>query len=240
MEAAGNRGRVLTPGCDGMKAMRTASMLMMGRSREQVAQPRRNAKRPAARGSGRKKARLELMPSANCGKSASMNRVIPFFIRKAWRVCIGLGSRHRSARSTPLLSAKGQGPRADNRSCDVVHRDRQRLRRRVPGTPARSRSLEDKPPAPAACPCRAILTGTLAGLAPATSVCVLVAALGDKGANRLARIGLPALRCVLGVLPFYVALQIPMPVLKVLGSACCDYHRTHRSLAWLRCCSGTT
>jgi hypothetical protein len=140
MEAAGNRGRVLTPGCDGMKAMRTASMLMMGRSRERVAQPRRNVKRPAARGSGRKKARLELMPSANCGKSASMNRVIPFFIRKAWRVCIGPGSRHRSARSTPLLSAKGQGPRADNRSCDVVHRDRQRLRRRVPGTPARSRS----------------------------------------------------------------------------------------------------
>jgi hypothetical protein len=121
MEAAGNRGRVLTPGCDGMKAMRTASMLMMGRSRERVAQPRRNVKRPAARGSGRKKARLELMPSANCGKSASMNRVIPFFIRKAWRVCIGLGSRHRSARSTPLLSAKGQGPTIDHATlCTVI------------------------------------------------------------------------------------------------------------------------
>jgi hypothetical protein len=62
-----------------------------------------------------------------------------------------------------------------------------------------------------------IIFGSLGGLAPATFMCVFVAALGDKQATWVGSIGLSALICVFGVLLFHFVLQIPMPVLKFLG-----------------------
>jgi len=62
-----------------------------------------------------------------------------------------------------------------------------------------------------------IVFGSLGGLAPATFMCVFVAALGDKKATWIGSFGLSALICVFGVLLFHFVLQIPMPVLKFMG-----------------------
>jgi len=62
-----------------------------------------------------------------------------------------------------------------------------------------------------------IVFGSLGGLAPATFMCVFVAALGDKKATWLGCFVLSAIICVFGVLLFHFVLQIPMPVLKFMG-----------------------
>ena len=62
-----------------------------------------------------------------------------------------------------------------------------------------------------------IVFGTLGGLAPATFMCVFVAALGDKGATWLGSIILSSLITFFGVMLFHFVLQIPMPVLKFMG-----------------------
>ncbi len=62
-----------------------------------------------------------------------------------------------------------------------------------------------------------IIFGSIGGLAPATFMCVFVAALGDKKATWAGTIGLSLLICVFGVLLFHFVLQIPMPVLKFMG-----------------------
>ncbi len=62
-----------------------------------------------------------------------------------------------------------------------------------------------------------IVFGTLGGLAPATFMCVFVAALGDKQATWVGSLGLSALITFFGVLLFHFVLQIPMPVLKFMG-----------------------
>jgi PiT family inorganic phosphate transporter len=58
--------------------------------------------------------------------------------------------------------------------------------------------------------------GAPSGVAPATFMCVFVAA-RDKGATWLGSVGVSALLCVFGVLLFRSVLQTPMPVLKFLG-----------------------
>jgi len=62
-----------------------------------------------------------------------------------------------------------------------------------------------------------IVFGTLGGLAPATFMCVFVAALGDKQATWFGSFVLSALITAFGVLLFHFVLQIPMPVLKFMG-----------------------
>ena len=62
-----------------------------------------------------------------------------------------------------------------------------------------------------------IVFGTLGGLAPATFMCVFVAALGDKDATWLGSFVLSALISFFGVMLFHFVLQIPMPVLKFMG-----------------------
>jgi hypothetical protein len=62
-----------------------------------------------------------------------------------------------------------------------------------------------------------IIFGSIGGLAPATFMCVFVAALGDKKATWAGSVGLSTLICVFGVLLFHFVLQIPMPVLKFFG-----------------------
>lgn len=62
-----------------------------------------------------------------------------------------------------------------------------------------------------------IIFGTLGGLAPATFMCVFVAALGDKDATWLGSFLLSALITFFGVMLFHFVLQIPMPVLKFMG-----------------------
>ena len=62
-----------------------------------------------------------------------------------------------------------------------------------------------------------IVFGTLGGLAPATFMCVFVAALGDKKATWFGSFMLSALITFFGVLLFHFVLQIPMPVLKFMG-----------------------
>lgn len=62
-----------------------------------------------------------------------------------------------------------------------------------------------------------IVFGSLGGLAPATFMCVFVAALGDKGATWLGSFVLSTIITVFGVLLFHFVLQIPMPVLKFMG-----------------------
>jgi hypothetical protein len=62
-----------------------------------------------------------------------------------------------------------------------------------------------------------IVFGSLGGLAPATFMCVFVAALGDKDATWLGSFLLSALITFFGVMLFHFVLQIPMPVLKFMG-----------------------
>ena len=62
-----------------------------------------------------------------------------------------------------------------------------------------------------------IVFGSLGGLAPATFMCVFVAALGDKDATWLGSILLASLITFFGVMLFHFVLQIPMPVLKFMG-----------------------
>ena len=62
-----------------------------------------------------------------------------------------------------------------------------------------------------------IVFGSLGGLAPATFMCVFVAALGDKQATWLGSFGLSAIISFFGVMLFHFVLQIPMPVLKFMG-----------------------
>jgi Tripartite tricarboxylate transporter TctB family len=62
-----------------------------------------------------------------------------------------------------------------------------------------------------------IVFGSLGGLAPATFMCVFVAALGDKQATWLGSFGLSAIIAFFGVMLFHFVLQIPMPVLKFMG-----------------------
>src|SRR6476646_5448081 len=62
-----------------------------------------------------------------------------------------------------------------------------------------------------------IVFGSLGGLAPATFMCVFVAALGDKDATWLGSFLLSALITFVGVMLFHFVLQIPMPVLKFMG-----------------------
>ena len=62
-----------------------------------------------------------------------------------------------------------------------------------------------------------IIFGMYGGLAPATFMCVFVAALGDKDATWVGSIGLSALITFFGVMLFHFVLQIPMPVLKFMG-----------------------
>jgi hypothetical protein len=74
--------------------------LMDGRGVE-----RRNAKRPAARSSGREKDRLEFMPSLNCRKSASKSRVIPAYCRY---LVASINAWCRAIRSTPGFRSAGE------------------------------------------------------------------------------------------------------------------------------------
>ena len=62
-----------------------------------------------------------------------------------------------------------------------------------------------------------IVFGTLGGLAPATFMCVFVAALGDKDATWLGSVVLSVIITTFGVLLFHWVLQIPMPVVKFMG-----------------------
>src|SRR5262249_61455596 len=67
-----------------------------------------------------------------------------------------------------------------------------------------------------ASPLAFIIFGTIGGLAPATFMCVFIAALGDKGATWLGCVGLSCLITAFGVGLFHFVLQIPMPVLKII------------------------